>query len=153
MSGTTYKAGGEQIHRDKPQVAEEPSEPDYTDDGGSLGIDVDMGKVKEACKNMERRFETAKQDQDPVETEHEGLKGEMHKMGQMGAKRIGSLAIGIAVVGLVLNQMSDLSVFNDSSGVIDVNSIFQTAGSGLQLLVVGVIIAAAAVILNIWSGF
>jgi len=72
--------------------------------------------------------------------------------GQMGAKRIGSLAIGISVIGIVLNQMDSISVFN-SSGVIDVSSILSVAGDGLQLLVVGVIIAAAAVLLNLWSGF
>lgn len=71
---------------------------------------------------------------------------------QMGAKRIGSLAIGISVIGIVLNQMDSISVFN-SSGVIDVSAILSVAGDGLQLLVVGVIIAAAAVLLNLWSGF
>lgn len=78
---------------------------------------------------------------------------EVHRMGQMGAKRIGSLAIGIGVVGIVLNKMSGLDIVNNSSGVINVNSIFETAGSGLELLVVGVIIAAAAVLLSLWSGF
>jgi hypothetical protein len=78
---------------------------------------------------------------------------QVHEMGQMGAKRIGSLAIGIAVVGLVLNEMSGIDTFSNSSGVIDIQSIFDTAGSGLQILVVGVIIAAAAVLLNLWSGF
>jgi hypothetical protein len=73
--------------------------------------------------------------------------------GQMGAKRIGSLAIGIGVVGIVLNKMSGLGIVANSTGVVDVNSIFQTAGSGLELLVVGVIIAAAAVLLALWSGF
>jgi hypothetical protein len=76
-----------------------------------------------------------------------------HRMAQMGAKRIGSLAIGIGVVGIVLNEMSSLDIIANSTGVIDVNSIFQTAGSGLSLLVVGVIIAAAAVLLSLWSGF
>jgi hypothetical protein len=74
-------------------------------------------------------------------------------MNQMGAKRIGSLAIGIGVVGIVLNQMSNLDIVANSTGVIDVSGIFQTAGSGLNLLVVGVIIAAAAVLLSLWSGF
>ena len=77
----------------------------------------------------------------------------VHEMGQMGAKRIGSLAIGIGVVGIVLNKMANLDVVSNSSGVINVTSIFQTAGSGLELLVVGVIIAAAAVLLSLWSGF
>ena len=72
---------------------------------------------------------------------------------QMGAKRIGSLAIGIGVVGIVLNQMDGIAVVNSSTGVIDVGNIFSVAGDGLQLLVVGVIIAAAAVLLNLWSGF
>jgi len=76
-----------------------------------------------------------------------------HVMQQMGAKRIGSLAIGIAVVGIVLNSMSDLDVVANSTGVVDVNSIFEVAGSGLNLLVIGVIIAAAAVLLSLWSGF
>lgn len=79
--------------------------------------------------------------------------GRVHEMGQMGARRIGSLAIGIGVVGIVLNQMSDLDVVANSTGVIDVSGIFQTAGAGLNLLVVGVIIAAAAVLLQLWSGF
>lgn len=78
---------------------------------------------------------------------------QVHRMGQMGAKRIGSLAIGIGVVGIVLNKMSGLDIVNNSSGVINVSNIFQTAGSGLELLVVGVIIAAAAVLLSLWSGF
>ena len=78
---------------------------------------------------------------------------EVHRMGQMGAKRIGSLAIGIGVVGIVLNHMSAMDIVKNSSGVVDVSSIFQTAGSGLDLLVVGVIIAAAAVLLSLWSGF
>jgi len=76
-----------------------------------------------------------------------------HTMAQMGAKRIGSLAIGIGVVGIVLNTMSDLDVVSNSTGVVDVSSIFDTAGSGLELLVIGVIIAAAAVLLSLWSGF
>jgi len=77
----------------------------------------------------------------------------LHRMKQMGAKRIGSLAIGIGVVGIVLNQMSNLDVVGNSTGVIDVSSIFQVAGQGLNLLVIGVIIAAAAVLLSLWSGF
>lgn len=83
----------------------------------------------------------------------EMLYDEADEMDQMGAKRIGSLAIGIGVVGIVLNQMSNMDVVTNSTGVVDVQSIFDTAGSGLQLLVVGVIIAAAAVLLNLWSGF
>lgn len=79
--------------------------------------------------------------------------GEVHEMGQMGAKRIGSLAIGIGVVGIVLNEMSSMEMVNQSDGVVDVSQIFNTAGSGLSLLVLGVIIAAAAVLLNLWSGF
>ena len=85
--------------------------------------------------------------------EEEAEKAETHEMGQMGAKRIGSLAIGIGVVGIVLNEMSSLEVVNNSTGVVDVSSIFQVAGSGLNLLVIGVIIAAAAVLLSLWSGF
>ena len=83
--------------------------------------------------------------------EEQGSK--LHRMGQMGARRIGSLAIGIGVVGIVLNEMSNLDIVNNSTGVINVGNIFSTAGAGLQLLVVGVIIAAAAVLLSLWSGF
>ena len=84
-----------------------------------------------------------------VELEQE----EVHRMGQMGAKRIGSLALGIAIIGLVMNELSSTETFANSSGVIDVGGIFQTAGSGLQILAIGIIIAAAAVLLNLWSGF
>jgi len=118
------------------------TEREYEDDGGQLELEeteFDMDAVNEACERME---EAAKE-----------TGGELHRMGQMGAKRIGSLAIGIGVVGIVLNQMSNLGIVANSTGVIDVGSIFQTAGSGLNLLVVGVIIAAAAVLLNLWSGF
>lgn len=83
----------------------------------------------------------------------EATPSRLHRMKQMGAKRIGSLAIGIGVVGIVLNQMSNLDVVGNSTGVIDVSSIFQVAGQGLNLLVIGVIIAAAAVLLSLWSGF
>lgn len=78
---------------------------------------------------------------------------DVDEMNQMGARRIGSLAIGIAVVAIVINEMSNLEVVNESDGVVNVDSIFETAGSGLNLLVLGVIIAAAAVLLNLWSGF
>lgn len=90
-----------------------------------------------------------------VEAVEEALEedGTLHKMRQMGAKRIGSLAIGIGVVGIVLNTMSDMDIVNNSTGVVDVGNIFSIAGSGLELLVVGVIIAAAAVLLSLWSGF
>lgn len=118
------------------QAYDEP----FTDDGGSMDLDVEP--VDEAAEEA-----------DMLNDEAEGWMGTVHKMGQMGAKRIGSLAIGIGVVGIVLNQMSDLDIVNNSTGVIDVGSIFQTAGAGLNLLVVGVIIAAAAVLLSLWSGF
>jgi hypothetical protein len=75
------------------------------------------------------------------------------RMRQMGAKRIGQLAIGLAVVGIVLNEMSQVNVVTNSSGVIDINSILNTAGSGLQLLVVGVIILAASILLSLFGGF
>lgn len=88
-----------------------------------------------------------------TEAEIEENGGRLHRMYQMGAKRIGSLAIGIGVVGIVLNQMSNLGIVANSTGVIDVSGIFETAGAGLNLLVVGVIIAAAAVLLSLWSGF
>jgi len=87
----------------------------------------------------------------PTDADETG--GRLHRMRQMGAKRIGSLAIGIGVVGIVLNEMNDLSIVSNSSGVIDVSNIFSVAGQGLNLLVIGVIIAAAAVLLSLWSGF
>jgi hypothetical protein len=89
---------------------------------------------------------------DEVDDEELSL-GRAARMKQMGAKRIGSLAIGIGVVGIVLNEMSGLDIVSNSSGVIDVSNIFSVAGSGLDLLVVGVIIAAAAVLLSLWQGF
>lgn len=93
--------------------------------------------------------------QDAAESDNpmEAAQENEHIMAQMGAKRIGSLAIGIGVVGIVLNKMNDLDVVSNSTGVINVTDIFSTAGSGLELLVVGVIIAAAAVLLSLWSGF
>lgn len=115
-----------------------------------------LGRARDAVATTPERTEAslglaarAAQSDDPAEYVRE------HKdeMEQMGARRIGSLAIGIAVVGIVLNKMSNLDVVTNSTGVIDVNTIFQTAGSGLNLLVVGVIIAAAAVLLSLWSGF
>lgn len=138
MSETTA-TGGAVMFRDE-------NTPDYTDEGGSLDLDVDYDEeaVAEACDRMEAAYE---------EDGAEGLTDTVHRMGQMGAKRIGSLAIGIGVVGIVLNQMSDLDIVANSTGVIDVGNIFQVAGSGLNLLVVGVIIAAAAVLLSLWSGF
>jgi hypothetical protein len=78
---------------------------------------------------------------------------EVHRMGQMGARRIGSLALGIAIIGLVMNELSSTETFSNSTGVIDVNGIFQTAGSGLQILAIGIIIAAASVLLGLWQGF
>lgn len=99
-------------------------------------------------ESMKLAVEAAASD-DPMEYARENA----DRMEQMGAKRIGSLAIGIGVVGIVLNQMSGLEVVSNSTGVVDVSNIFQTAGSGLDLLVVGVIIAAAAVLLSLWSGF
>lgn len=94
-------------------------------------------------------IQDAAQSENPMET----AKEHTHTMEQMGAKRIGQLAIGIGVVGIVLNKMSALDIVNNSSGVVDVGSIFDTAGEGLNLLVLGVIIAAAAVLLSLWSGF
>jgi uncharacterized membrane protein YidH (DUF202 family) len=72
---------------------------------------------------------------------------------QMGAKRIGQLAIGLAVVGIVLNEMSTIQVVTNSTGVVNVNNIFETAGSGIQLMVVGVIILAASILLSLFGGF
>ncbi|MFB6201303.1 MAG: hypothetical protein ABEI98_04760 [Halorhabdus sp.] len=113
--------------------------PQFEAASGTPGIKEARESVVEAAETTaEKTKETA---------------GGVHRMAQMGAKRIGSLAIGIGVVGIVLNQMSSMSIVANSTGVIDVSSIFQTAGSGLNLLVVGVIIAAAAVLLSLWSGF
>lgn len=78
---------------------------------------------------------------------------EVHRMGQMGAQRIGQLAIGIAVIGLVMNELSGTDTFSNSTGVIDVGGIFETAGSGLQILAIGIVIAAASVLLSLWGGF
>lgn len=106
-------------------------------------------KVLQPIAAMWSAIQVTANSDNPRETARE----QAHVMEQMGARRIGSLAIGIAVVGIVLNEMSSLDVVNNSTGVVDVNSIFQTAGSGLNLLVLGVIIAAAAVLLSLWSGF
>jgi len=106
---------------------------------GTPGIDAARERLKSAAAEARESIDDAGE--------------KVHRMHQMGAKRIGSLAIGIGVVGIVLNQMSDLDVVANSTGVIDVSGIFQTAGAGLNLLVVGVIIAAAAVLLSLWSGF
>jgi hypothetical protein len=112
----------------------------------SLETDAGTPGISEAKEQLEKAAAEAAE-----KTEDTGSR--IHRMYQMGAKRIGSLAIGIGVVGIVLNQMSDLDVVANSTGVIDVSGIFQTAGAGLNLLVVGVIIAAAAVLLSLWSGF
>jgi hypothetical protein len=109
------------------------------DGAGTPGIQETKDQLEVTAEEM------AEEEEDTAST--------IHRMKQMGARRIGSLAIGIGVVGIVLNQMSDLDIVANSTGVIDVSSIFQTAGSGLNLLVVGVIIAAAAVLLSLWSGF
>lgn len=113
-------------------------------------VEETAAEVKEAAQaGPELNFDNARRvGEARLEKKMEG-----EEMEQMGAKRIGSLAIGIGVVGIVLNQMSNMDVVTNSTGVVDVQSIFDTAGSGLQLLVVGVIIAAAAVLLNLWSGF
>lgn len=101
---------------------------------------------------IERTKSDARAEVDETATT-DGFRSKTHEMHQMGAKRIGSLAIGIGVVGIVLNEMSSLDIVANSSGVVDVSNIFNTAGSGLELLVLGVIIAAAAVLLSLWSGF
>ena len=115
-----------------------------------------LGRARESAETTPERTEEslkiafeASQADDPMEYAKENA----DRMEQMGAKRIGSLAIGIGVVGIVLNQMSGFDVVANSTGVVDVSNIFQTAGAGLDLLVVGVIIAAAAVLLSLWSGF
>lgn len=124
-------------------VATAPAEAQFEPGAGTPGIQEQREKFEAAAE--EKAEEVAEQAKETGQ--------ELHRMGQMGAKRIGSLAIGIGVVGIVLNEMSSLGIVNNSTGVIDVSSIFQTAGSGLNLLVVGVIIAAAAVLLSLWSGF
>ncbi len=106
----------------------------------AVSSDDTLGEIKAGAKEL-------------ADSDDHGAELARDDRAQMGAKRIGSLAIGIGVVGIVLNEMSNLDLISNSTGVIDVNSIFQTAGSGLNLLVVGVIIAAAAVLLNLWSGF
>jgi len=121
----------------------------------SPSFEVDLDETafsEEEVEELQERAEMAMEAHEAA-VEGEDADGEEHEMGQMGAKRIGSLAIGIGVVGIVLNQMNDMDIVQNSTGVIDVSSIFSTAGSGLNLLVVGVIIAAAAVLLNLWSGF
>lgn len=162
MPETATNDGGAVFKTTGPSVEEATNESEfepYTDEGGSLDLDVDEVELDEACERMEAAFEAEENPGERLEgaydgeDESEGLIRRAHRMGQMGARRIGSLAIGIGVVGIVLNQMSELDVVTNSTGVIDVSSIFQTAGSGLNLLVVGVIIAAAAVLLNLWSGF
>lgn len=121
----------------------------------SVATDTAGGQYRAAESTEEKLGATmhlireASEADDPVEWAKENE----HVMEQMGAKRIGSLAIGIGVVGIVLNQMSNLAIVNNSTGVVDVSSIFQTAGQGLDLLVIGVIIAAAAVLLSLWGGF
>jgi len=113
----------------------------YEADAGTPGLTEAKEQLEAAAA------EAAAEAEDPT------AESRRHRMKQMGAKRIGSLAIGIGVVGIVLNQMSNLDVVGNSTGVIDVSSIFQVAGQGLNLLVIGVIIAAAAVLLSLWSGF
>lgn len=115
-----------------------------------VGSDANPGSepVEATVDRLERGREQVREFLEDAEEQ-----GEEVVMEQMGARRIGSLAIGIGVVGIVLNKMSELDVVANSTGVIDVSAIFQTAGSGLNLLVVGVIIAAAAVLLSLWSGF
>ena len=133
----------------------------FTEMAGTPGLDVepedelelDFEQDLDAEAEIEDELELELETDSIEETEEDATGGRLHRMYQMGAKRIGSLAIGIAVVGIVLNEMSNMDIVTNSTGVIDVSSIFQTAGSGLNLLVVGVIIAAAAVLLNLWSGF
>lgn len=81
-----------------------------------------------------------------------GLREEVRlRAEQMGAAdRVGGLAIGIVVVGVVLNQMNSLSIVNSSSSVIDVTSILETAGNGLNLLTLAIIALAAGVILQVF---
>jgi len=111
-------------------------------------VETTVGDVKEAAQaGPELNLENARK------VGEARLEQQADDMEQMGAKRIGSLAIGIGVVGIVLNKMSGMDIVTNSTGVIDVQQIFETGGDGLQLLVVGVIIAAAAVLLNLWSGF
>lgn len=131
-----------------------PTATDALNSEAPTGPTVDESETSDLYDSLE--VEEIEIDEEQAETYREQMAekaGDVHEMGQMGAKRIGSLAIGIGVVGIVLNEMSSLEVVNQSSGVVDVSSIFQVAGSGLNLLVIGVIIAAAAVLLSLWSGF
>jgi hypothetical protein len=70
----------------------------------------------------------------------------------VGAGQIVGMAVAIGAGGIVLNQMSALDIVNNSSGVMDVASIFQTAGTALVLLSIAMIVGAAAVIMGFFGG-
>jgi hypothetical protein len=69
----------------------------------------------------------------------------------VGAGMIVGMAVTIGAGGIVLNQMSGLDLVANSSGVVDVSSIFQTAGTALVLLSIAMIVGAAAVIMGFFG--
>lgn len=69
----------------------------------------------------------------------------------VGPTQIVGIGISIGAGGIVLNQMSGIDLVNNSSGVVDVSAIFTTAGNALILASVGMIIAAAAMILGFFG--
>jgi hypothetical protein len=70
----------------------------------------------------------------------------------MGAGQIVGMGISIGIGGVVLNQLSGLDIVANSTGVVDVSSIFSTAGQGLILLSIAILVGAAAVILGFFGG-
>jgi len=153
MSVATDTAGG------AGHSTAEPSSPSIGEGGVTLsmkeklmtivGLSTMVAESEHPLQRLKVVLNAMAADGAEVELETE----EVHRMGQMGARRIGSLAIGIAVIGLVMNELSSTETFSNSTGVIDVSGIFQTAGSGLQILAIGIVIAAASVLLGLWQGF
>lgn len=70
----------------------------------------------------------------------------------VGAGQIVGMAVAIGAGGIVLNQMSALDIVANSTGVMDVASIFSTAGTALVLLSIAMIVGAAAVIMGFFGG-
>jgi hypothetical protein len=68
-----------------------------------------------------------------------------------GAGMIVGMGIAIGAGGIVLNEMAGLDIVNNSSGVVDVSSIFSTAGNALVLLSIAMIVGAAAVIMGFFG--
>ena len=135
----------------------EPTSPSIDADGGGLSIREKVTSIlglATMAVESENTMQQIRQILSAMAADNVELESnEVHEMGQMGARRIGSLALGIAIIGLVMNELSSTETFANSTGVIDVNGIFQTAGSGLQILAIGIIIAAASVLLGLWQGF